>query len=291
MPQRAFSERSTIETGAGQIAYVDAGDGPVALFVHGVLLNAHLWRHAITELADERRCVAVDLPAHGSTRVEAGYDFSLSSQARTLAEVIDVLALGEVDLVGNDTGGAVCQILAASNPTLLRTLTLTNCDVQDQIPPATFVPVVEAAGAGLLAPALKQMYEDPAAGRVALGQGYRQPEYLTDNDVRAYLEHYGDIEGGRELERALAAISAEDLRRVEPDLRALETPTLIAWGTGDTFFDLRWAQWLSEAIPGAGPVQEIAGAKLFWPDEHAAELVALLRTHWADNAELTSQTR
>ena len=70
---------------------------------------------------------------------------------------------------------------------------------------------------------------------------------------------------------------------VEPQLRELTVPTLVAWGTGDVFFELFWAQRLQDMIPGVLTVVEIAGAKLFYPDERAGELIPHLRQHWMDH--------
>ncbi len=77
----------TIETSSGRIAYVEAGSGPVALFVHGVLLNKHLWRHQLTNLSDIRRCIAVDLLAHGDTEVAPGHNQAQSLLRRSVQEV------------------------------------------------------------------------------------------------------------------------------------------------------------------------------------------------------------
>jgi pimeloyl-ACP methyl ester carboxylesterase len=55
--------------------------------------------------------------------------------------------------------------------------------------------------------------------------------------------------------------------RVYAKLRMLHAPTLILWGTGDTFFDLKWAYWLKDTLPGALDVIEVPGAKLFFPAE------------------------
>src|SRR3982750_1729143 len=68
--------KRTVETPSGRIAYVEAGEGPVALFVHGVLLNSHLWRHQLAALGDIRRCIALDILAHGDTEIAAGQDVS-----------------------------------------------------------------------------------------------------------------------------------------------------------------------------------------------------------------------
>ena len=63
-------------------------------------------------------------------------------------------------------------------------------------------------------------------------------------------------------------------------LARLQVPTLIVWGTGDRAFRLKWAYWLRDTIPGATDVVEVDGARLFFPDERAAELTAALRRHW-----------
>jgi pimeloyl-ACP methyl ester carboxylesterase len=105
-----------VDTPSGRIGYVEVGSGPVALFVHGVLLNKHMWRHQIGALSDFRRCIAVDLLAHGNTEIAATQDVSVTANAKMLKEVLDALHINQVDLVGNDSGGGICQIFAALNP-------------------------------------------------------------------------------------------------------------------------------------------------------------------------------
>src|SRR6267142_3411254 len=113
--QTALTTRS-VETLSGRISYVEAGSGPVALFVHCVLLNKHLWRHQLAGLSDIRRCIAIDLLAHGDTEIAPKQDVSVTANAKMLKEVLDALQLDQVDLVGNDRGGGIAQIFAALNP-------------------------------------------------------------------------------------------------------------------------------------------------------------------------------
>ena len=94
----------TVETPSGRISYASAGSGPVALFVHGVVLNKHLWRHQLAGLSDIRRCIAVDLLAHGDTGIAPDQDVSVTANAKMLKEVLDALKIDQVDLVGNDSG-------------------------------------------------------------------------------------------------------------------------------------------------------------------------------------------
>src|SRR5580658_5106170 len=114
MKKSALTTRS-IQTSSGRISYIEAGSGPVALFVHGVLLNKHFWRRQLEELGDIRRCIAVDLLAHGDTEIDPGQDVSVTATARMLAEVLDALRIDQVDVVGNDSGGGIAQIFAALN--------------------------------------------------------------------------------------------------------------------------------------------------------------------------------
>jgi pimeloyl-ACP methyl ester carboxylesterase len=282
--QEFNAHRKRVSTGRGEIAYVEVGEGPVALFVHGVFLNGYLWRHVLDALSTDRRCIALDLPVHGQTRVPADADLSLPAQAEVLEAFCEALDIGEVDLVANDTGGAVAQVFAARHPQRLRTLTLTNCDSHDNLPPPNFSGVVELASQGQLAPIATQMVDDldMARSEMGLGAGYEDPAGLSAETVRTYLEPVaGTPEAARQLERFITSLSAADLLAAEPALRELRAPTLIVWGTGDTFFEREWAYRLRDTIPGTTEVVEVPGAKLFFPDERPADLVEPLRRHWA----------
>lgn len=138
----------SVDTASGRISYAEAGSGPVALFVHGVLMNKHLWRYQLGGLADIRRCIAVDLLAHGDTEIGSDQDVSVTANARMLTEVLDALQVDQADVVGNDSGGGISQIFAALNPGRVRTLTLTDCDTHDNWPPEAFKPFVAMAAAG-----------------------------------------------------------------------------------------------------------------------------------------------
>src|SRR5437588_11067830 len=105
----ASAARHSVETAPGCISYTEQGAGPVALFVHGVLLNGHLWRHQLAELADLRRCIAVDLLAHGDTEIDPDQDVSVTANAAMLREFLDALEIERVDVVGNDSGGGIAQ--------------------------------------------------------------------------------------------------------------------------------------------------------------------------------------
>jgi pimeloyl-ACP methyl ester carboxylesterase len=282
-PSELEAHRRSAITELGAISYLDLGEGPAALFVHGVFTNAVFWRNVLGAVRSQRRCIAVDLPAHGQTRTTLAWDLSLAGLANALTALCNAIEIELVDLVANDTGGAVAQIFAATNSHRLRSLTLTNCDTQGNIPPANFAPVVDLARDGGLAKVVKRLATDFALARsnVGFGSGYERPEDLPDEVLHAYLAPLAESEvRARELERCIAQLEPGPLLAVEPRLKELETPTLLVWGTGDSFFDLSAAQWLRDTIPGATEIVEIEGAKLFFPDERAAELVPHLLRHW-----------
>src|SRR3979409_1931353 len=94
-----------VDTPSGRTGYVEVGSGPVALFVHGVLLNKHMWRYQIGALSDVRLCIGVDLLAHGNTEIAAAQDVSVTANAKMLKEVLDALHIDDVDHPGNHDGG------------------------------------------------------------------------------------------------------------------------------------------------------------------------------------------
>jgi pimeloyl-ACP methyl ester carboxylesterase len=275
---------NVVETPSGRISYASAGSGPVALFVHGVVLNKHLWWHQLAGLSDIRRCIAVDLLAHGDTEITPTQDVSVTANARMLKEVVDALQVDQVDLVGNDSGGGIAQIFAALYPERVRSLTLTNCDTHDNWPPEAFQPFVEMVKAGGLRDTLNAMLADKAIFRSpgALGPGYERPEIVTNEDIETYLRPLVRTEQRtRDAQRFVEAFDNKHTRTIEPRLRALRAPTLIAWATDDIYFPVKWAHWLAETIPGAKPPVELEGARLFFPEERADEFNRLLRDHWS----------
>jgi pimeloyl-ACP methyl ester carboxylesterase len=291
--QELDAHRHTAATRSGDISYIDTGPdrgglgessprastGPAALFVHGLATNAYLWRNVIAGLAGQRRCIAIDLPLHGQSPVTP--DLSIAALASVIDDFCDALGLDRVDLVANDTGGAIAQVFAARCPQRLATLTLTNCDTDGNMPPEAFKPIVEMAAAGQLAPNAVALFQDlDAAAKASFGDGYEDLERVDPGLIRSYLEPcVGTIERAREFERLLVALDPADLAAVTPQLRQLTVPTLVVWGTGDPFFDVSWAYWLRDTIPGVTSVVTIDGGRLFFPDERAAEFVPHLERH------------
>jgi pimeloyl-ACP methyl ester carboxylesterase len=266
------------------VGYIDVGSGPVALFVHGIFLSSYLWRHVIDEIRKERRCIAVDLVGHGATIAGDEVQFTMTSQAGLVLALLDHLDIDQVDLVGNDTGGGVCQVFAANHSERLRSLTLTNSDVHDNWPPKaldTVAAIANARTVGAVA-ALMSADHDLARSVDGLGVGYQHPELLSADAITAYANPLvSDPERARLIEDFLINPDVTELTTLKPKLAVLEVPTAVIWGDADIFFGPVWALWLRDLIPGCKSVTWLIGAKLFFPDDRASDLVPLLQKHWA----------
>ena len=278
-----FAGRREVETPSGSISYVEHGSGPAALLVHGVLLNGYLWRHQLAQLGDVRRCIAVDLMAHGHTEISGTQDVSVTANAHMLAQFLDALELDQVDLVGNDSGGGICQIFAALHPKRVRSLVLTNCDAHDNWPPEAFKGFVGMVASGGLAGTLNAMLADKLVYRSpqALGLAYERAQDVTDDTIETYLRpHVRSPQRTHDLARFVGAFDSRQTVSIENALKCLQAPTLIAWGTDDIFFHVKWSHWLEETIPGTKRRVEFAGARIFFPEERPGEFNRELRAHW-----------
>src|ERR1700688_3887026 len=217
-----FAGQRKVDTPSGSISYGEHGDGPVALFVHGVLLNGYLWRHQLEQLGDLRRCIAVDLMAHGNTEISVTQDVSVTANAHMLAQFLDALKIDQVDLIGNDSGGGICQIFAALHPKRVRSLVLTNCDAHDNWPPEAFKGFVGMVAAGGLGKTLNAMLGDKSIYRSpqALGLAYERPEAVSDDTIETYLRpHLRSPRRTNALERFVNAFDCRHTVEIENSLR------------------------------------------------------------------------
>jgi pimeloyl-ACP methyl ester carboxylesterase len=264
----------------GDVAYVDSGSGLDSLFIHGVFLNADLWGHQIADLSDLRHCLAVDLLAHGESPCPSGH-LSMGVQAAMVVEFLDALGIERIDLVGNDTGGAVAQILAATHPERVRSLTLTNSDTDENFPPEAFLPVHALASQGVLAAGMPALAADPTAIRTALGTSLEHPESIPDATLLGFLAPFTKADRAEALQTCIASMEASEMIGIRDGLARFTEPTLIVWGTDDVFFPVKWAGWLEATIPGVVRSVRVEGARLFFPLERPTELNRELRRFWA----------
>jgi len=267
----------------GRVCYVEGGRGQAALFLHGFPLNGFQWRGAIAHLANHRRCIAPDFMALGYTETSESFEITPVSQADMLAEFLDSLHLRNVDVVANDTGGEVAQLLLARHPERTRTLLLTNCDVSTNSPPPSFKPVLAAAQKGVLADSFDRLLADKTLARSPKGLGtfYTNPSCLTDEAIEYYFSPLVSSPLRKaQLNHFAASFAENPLVSIEPALKRSQVPVRIVWGEADTTFDVTWADWLDKTFPNSRGVRRLPGAKLFFPEEMPEVIAEEALTLW-----------
>jgi haloalkane dehalogenase len=254
-----------------RVAYVEHGRGPAALFVHGYPLNSYQWRGAIERLHRHRRCIAPDVMSLGHTETPPGQPITPEAQVSMLAALLDSLRVDIADLVANDSGGLVAQLFVAKYPRRVRTLLLTNCDVDENNPPAGFMPLIELAKKGALVDrALAPQLSDKTLARGANGLGsvYSYPEKLDDETVEVYLRPLVETPLKKmQVDAYAVALGTNVLVPIREQLRAWKNPSRIVWGLKDNLFGVKWADWLDKTLPGSRGVRKVEDANLFFPEE------------------------
>ena len=254
------------------VAYVERGHGVAALFVHGYPLNGFQWRGALEKLEGYRRCIAPDAMGLGYTQTPEGQPITPETQAEMLAMLLDSLHIDSVDLVANDSGGLVSQLFLAKYPHRVRTLLLTNCDVDENNPPASFLPFIELAKKGLLVDRfIVPHLDNKQLARSAKGMGgiaYTYPETLTDEVVEIYFRPLVETPLRKsQLDQYTISLGTNELVAIRENLREWKGAARMVWGLKDTIFPVESAEWLDKTLPGSRGVRKLEGANLFFPEE------------------------
>jgi pimeloyl-ACP methyl ester carboxylesterase len=286
MDAAAFhAARRYAKTPFGNIAYVERGTGAAALFLHGFPLNGFQWRGALDRLSPYRRCIAPDFLAMGYTQVAEGQDVGPEAQVTMLVSLLDTLAIASVDLVANDSGGAVAQLLMTRHPHRVRTLLLTNCDVETDSPPPALLPVIELAKQGRFVDEwLGAWWDDKALARSSQGIGgmcYADPTQPSDEAIDTYFGPLLATTRRKALAHAYAiALERNALLGLAADLERSTVPTRIVWGVGDTIFSPASPDYLDHTLGNSRGVRRLERSKLFWPEERPDVIAEEARLLW-----------
>ena len=262
----------------GTVRYFSVGSGPAIVFVHGALVNANLWRKVVAELSADFRCVTLDLP-FGSHVVPMAPDADLSppAVADLIADAIEALELDDVTLVGNDTGGAICQLVVTRRPEPIGALVLTSCDAFDNFPPKLMRPIMPLfSHAALLRPTLAPA-RARAVQRAIFGALAKRPVEREVLDSYA-LPAVTSAGVRRDLARFMAGLDKCHTLEAAERLPAFDKPAVIAWSRQDRFFPAEHGERLAELLP-QGRLEWIEDSRTFSAEdqpERVAELVASL---------------
>src|SRR5215212_4297164 len=271
-----------LELPQGTIRVYEEGEGPVLVFVHGLLVSHTLWELVIPRLADRHRCIAIDLPlgAH-STPMRPDADLSPRGLAAIIAGVMDRLELRDVILVGNDTGGALCQLVVAHHPERLAGLVLTTCDAYEHFPPPLLKGLIFLGRKPRIGDAFLRL------GRFGL---VRDAIIAPVNKRRskersqAWVEPLSDPAIRRDVLRFMARIDNADTIAAGQALRAFGRPALVVWTRGDRVFPESDGRRLAEDL--SAPLEILDDTRTFIPLDQPERLAELIRTFVAEREAL-----
>lgn len=282
---RYNKERRFLDTSFGRIAYIDRGRGAPVLLLHGFPLSSFQWRGVIDRLSGTRRCLAPDTIGLGYTEVAAGQGVTPADQVRMITTFLDRLSIGKVDVIANDSGGAIAQLFLVAHPERVRSLLLTNCDVEPDSPPAAVLPIIELARKGTY----PDIYLEPwlhhkDVARSANGLGgmcFSNPAHPTDAALEQYLAPLVSSPARKDLvNRYTLGLTPNPLQGITARLRECTTPTRIVWGMSDTIFSTRSPEYLAQTLPHVTGIRRIPAAKLFFPEEYPEVIVEEARALW-----------
>jgi pimeloyl-ACP methyl ester carboxylesterase len=270
-----------IELSTGTVDYQDTGgDGPTIVFLHGLLMDSTLWDEVIAELVAGARCIAPTLPL-GAHRhpTAADADLSLPGIARLVAEFLDRLELRDVTLVGNDTGGALVQLLAADGAARVGRVVLASCDAFDNFPPGLTGRTLVRTGK--LAPSLfgafmQQMRLRPVR-RLPLAFGWltKRGDAATARWMKPVLTQRAIRRDTVRVLRAIAAAPKLLLDAAER-LPSFDRPALVIWAAHDRVMPPEHGRRLAELLP-QGELIEVDDSYTLIPLDQPATFARLVR--------------
>ena len=259
--------KHNVELPAGTIHYETYGDGEPVVFVHGFAVDGRLWEPVAHRLATRGvRCIVPTWPfGSHTTPMNPDADLAPPAAAMIVRDFIAALDLEDVTIVGNDSGGAVTQLLVTTDRSRIARLVLTNCDSFDNFPPGVFKSLGKLAkvpGAGF---ALAQSMRLEAIVRSPLGFGSlnarRQPIELLRSFLHPLIH---DRAIRRDAMKFFGAADARDTLTAAAKLPDVDLPALLVWGEDDTLFPLSDAERLRDALSDADLVT-VPDAKVFVP--------------------------
>jgi pimeloyl-ACP methyl ester carboxylesterase len=263
--------RTEVDLPAGRIRYRDEGRGKPVVFVHGYLVDSRLWDGVVDALGDRCRCLAPDWPI-GSQRMAMKPDADLSPYgiAATIASFLEELDLEDVTIVGNDSGGAMSQVLATRHPERIGRLVLTNCDTHENFPPGPFkalIPLAKMPGGMAIVGAPFRVGAIARAAFRPFAKKRIPPEL-----IRSWMEPgLNDPGVKRDLKKVTVDMNKRYTLEAAEKLRSSDLPLLLAWAPDDRVFPLKWAKRLASEVPNARIV-EIPDSSTFVPFDQPQRL-------------------
>jgi len=265
----------TLELSQGRLRVHVTGEGPPIVFVHGLLVNANLWRKVVPRLDGYTR-MTLDLPLGSHLEAMPDADLTAPGLADLIADVIDALDLTEVTVVGNDTGGGLTQIAAVRRPERIGRLVLTSCDAFENFPPPFFRVVLAPARIPGAIPAAFGGLRLRPLRRLPIAYGWLSNEPIDSDAEDSYVLPVLTRRAiRRDLRRVLGGLDKEHTLDAAEKLQRFDKPALVAWSSNDRFCPPEHGERLAELIP-RGRLQWIEAARTFSPEDRPERLAELI---------------
>jgi pimeloyl-ACP methyl ester carboxylesterase len=273
----ALGQQKEVELPQGTIRYRERGTGEPMVFIHGLVVNGDLWRKIVPELSKDFRCIVPDLPLGSHTiAMDETADLSPYGIAKLIDDFLAALDLHDVTLVGNDTGGAMCQIVVTRHPDRIGRLVLTPCDAYDNFPPAFFkwllYPARWSIGTRLLLAPMrfKAMRNSPTAF------GWLSKKGIDPAITDAWLTPARRDAGvRRDLTKVMRGVDPRYTLEAAEKLDQFDHPVLLVWTREKAFFKWEHAEALSKAFPNAR-LEQVEDSYTFVPEDQPEQLARLI---------------
>jgi pimeloyl-ACP methyl ester carboxylesterase len=248
-----LGETREANLGQGTIRYRERGSGEPIVFVHGLLVNGDLWRKVVPPLSKDFRCITPDWPLGSHEQaMRADADLSPPGVAALIADFLAALDLEKVTLVGNDTGGAFCQLVVTEHPERIGRLVLTPCDAYENFPPRFFKYLLAPAALPGGARALLQPMRLKAARNSPIGFGWLSKRGIDPEISHQYMRPaLSDAAIRRDLGKVMNGVNPKYTQDAAAKLAGFDRPVLIVWAPEKDFFPWEHAERLARTFPDA----------------------------------------
>lgn len=281
-----MSSLKTIHLPQGPLQYLDQGRGQPIVFVHGLLADHQLWVPLLPDLGQVARCIVPNWPlgAHAKA-MKSDADLSVPGVARLIADFIAALDLRDVTLVGNDSGGALVQMVCARYPERIGRAVLTTCDAYDVFPPPAFATLKWWGHVpGLAWVSAQLLHHVPVLRRLPIAFGDLTDEPLADDLIEHWLRPLRKDAGvRRDVRKFLCSVSTRFTEEAGFALQGFNRPVLLLWSTRCRHFPKRLAERFLRELPHA-ELQWVDSAGVFLSLEHAGQVADSIRRFHQENA-------
>jgi pimeloyl-ACP methyl ester carboxylesterase len=279
----ALGDRHEASLSAGPVEYFVAGSGPTLLLLHGLSIDATFWRKVVPSLSEHFRCLTPTLPLGGHRLpMRADADLSPPAIAALVAELLEKVGADEIIVVGNDTGGAIAQLLVTRHPQRVNALVLTPSDAFKHFFPWQFKSLQALAWVPGAAWQTGQLLRSAAFRRSAAAFGLLTKHGVPDEVTASWV---APVQSSRlirrDLVKVLRGVSAKHTMAAAEALPMFDRPTLLLWATEDRVFPVSDARRLTELIPDAR-LELIEDSHTYIPEDQPDRLVEALVKFGAD---------